>query len=112
MDYSDMPLEDEIRRCLASHRHAIHPTNIRRWIIGDRFERSIADCIEPDGIQSLKRITNVMSEMDDIEVVRIKNRYYRRFKTNSKLTRAKQWAALKYCQIIFLIKDMSLKLKL
>jgi hypothetical protein len=114
MDYNELTLKEEIRRCLTAHNKPIHPENIRRWIEQDRIKReSYKD------IQKLKTITNKMYEMEDIEVIRVDGINYRQFKKQHKLTRAYHWI-MSYQLTVFIavknylqtIKDYLIKLKI
>jgi hypothetical protein len=111
MSYQDMPLKEEIRRCLFAHGGKAHPENISRWIVQDRLDRSLAGNMKPKTIQKLKWIKTVMAGMDDIEVVEVGGRHYRQFKKQGKLTRVKQWIYQRKALLSSTIKDMRQKLR-
>ena len=114
MDYQELPLKEEIRRCLHAHVHPVHPKNIRLWIESDREDRSLASDFpaQPKAIQSLDHIKRIMRYMDDVEVVSISGKYYRRIKQKGlleKLTRVKQWLCHKKNQLSLMIKGIKKK---
>jgi len=104
MDYQELTLQEEIRRCLHSHSKPVHPKNIRHWIEQDRKQR---ESFKP--IQSLNYIKRVIRYMPDIETVMINGYYYRQLKqaNQSTIKRIKLWLLTQLHQANLCVKGIT-----